>query len=135
MSEARSRILTGWPLASWLTWGALGAYWVTLFLLTHLPVEQLPMPNISDKVLHLGAYGGLGGLLVVAYWVRPGISRGRQLAWLLLLLAAFGAVDELLQIPVGRNGDVLDWLADVIGAALAVAILGLIWRHREARRK
>jgi VanZ family protein len=99
----------------------LAVYWVALFVGTHVPVP----PDIvqlagSDKTLHFLAYLGLS--LLIAVCVRP---RGRTYLWLLLGLAAYGAIDELLQIPVRRSADVVDWLADVAGAAAGLATYAL----------
>ena len=59
-------------------------------------------------------------------------SRGRRLLQLtprraglvLMVVAVYGAADELLQIPVGRHADLYDWLADCAGALIG---LGLLW--------
>jgi VanZ family protein len=117
------------------TWTALAAYWVTLFVGTHLPPQQaLPLPAMSDKVIHALAYGGLAVLLSLA------LSRRRQwrIALALSVLAVLGgyaAVDELLQIPVGRHGDVLDWVADMIGVLTALAAWSLWSRRRAAQEE
>ena len=68
-----------------------------------------------DKLYHAGNFGVLAGLLYLA--------SGR--AWLALALASlYGAGDELHQAFVpGRSADAADWLADTVGAALAVFTL------------
>ncbi len=95
----------------------LAVYWVALFIGTHVPVppDVLQIAG-SDKTLHFLAYLGLS--LLIAVCVRP---RGWTYLWLLLGLAAYGALDELLQIPVQRTADVVDWLADVAGVAVGLA--------------
>ena len=47
--------------------------------------------------------------------------------------AAYGVFDELTQIPVGRDAEVLDWLADVSGSAAAAAVVAAI-NYVHARR-
>jgi VanZ family protein len=94
-----------WPLA----WAAL------IFFLSSRPVMPTPPIPIADKIAHLGAYGLLATLLC-----RLGHGwRGAVLAW--FIAAAYGATDEWHQAYVpGRSTEFADWLADAIGAALAV---------------
>ena len=49
--------------------------------------------------------------------------------WLIIaaVLAAFGACDEITQIPVGRNCDLRDWFADVAGIAAGMAVFAAGW--------
>lgn len=86
--------------------------WFGLATLTHIPVPQTA-PGITgiDKVIHWIAYFPLGLLLPTSR--IPGLRRG-----ILCFggIAAYGVLDELLQIPVGRTASVGDWLADVAGA-------------------
>jgi VanZ family protein len=96
----------------------LAVYWVALFVGTHVPIP----PDVvqlagSDKTLHFVAYMGLS--LLIAVCVRP---KGWSYLWVLLGLAAYGAIDELLQIPVRRTADVADWVADVAGVAAGLGI-------------
>lgn len=87
--------------------------WIGLATLTHIPVPPTaPGINGIDKVIHWIAYFPLGLLLPASR--IPGLRRG---IWCLGGIAAYGVLDELLQIPVGRTASVGDWLADVAGAA------------------
>jgi hypothetical protein len=111
-------------LRPWLSLAAIG-YFVALFIGTHMP--RLPTgisAGLSDKHLHFLAYGGLAFLLAArAACSRPVTARILVKLW--LLLGVYGALDELLQIPVGRDAEILDWVMDVTGAAsglLACAI-------------
>jgi hypothetical protein len=81
--------------------GLLAIYWLTIFALTHVP-RLPPPPNVpqADKIAHLLSYG----LLAVLYFtarstVRPLVQSDYWKG--LLLFAAYGMADELLQIPVG----------------------------------
>jgi VanZ family protein len=99
----------------------LAVYWVALFVGTHVPVP----PDIvqlagSDKTLHFLAYLGLS--LLIAVCVRP---QAWSYLWLLLGLSVYGALDELLQIPVNRSAEAADWLADVAGAAAGLGAFAL----------
>jgi hypothetical protein len=71
----------------------------------------------SDKVAHFFVYGLLATLLVR-------LARGPRAWWLALLATSlYGASDEWHQYFVpGRSCDVMDWLADTSGGALAIAV-------------
>jgi VanZ family protein len=61
-------------------------------------------------------------MILALYW---GVA-GR---W--LVLACYGAFDELTQLLVNRNADVMDWLADIAGSALGLGIVNLfVWLFR-----
>jgi VanZ family protein len=106
----------------------LGAYWLLIFTLTHIPPSHLPHVNLWDKLEHLLAYGALGGLLFLTLWfTRPTLS---QIGILTLAIGMmYGAVDEWLQIPVHRDCDLIDWFSDTTGLAIAVVCMTAIrWR-------
>ncbi len=70
----------------------------------------------ADKAGHFLVYGLLATLLAR-------LGRGPRALWLALLAtSAYGASDEWHQYFVpGRSCDVMDWLADTAGGALAIA--------------
>jgi VanZ family protein len=99
----------------------LVAYWCFLFVATHTPVvPSLPLAS-SDKLVHAIAYCGLAFLLAFAWWLRWPLGWRGYLAIFAILLA-YGAFDEITQIPVGRRADVVDWLADAAGALAGLAV-------------
>jgi len=103
----------------------LAVYWCLLFVATHIPKPPSLHVQHIDKVFHFLAYAGLAFLLA---WSLPTIPHHPILN---ILLAAFisisyGVVDECLQIPVGRTADILDWIADSIGAVSGLAAYGLM---------
>jgi len=100
---------------------ALFVYWSTLFVSTHIPIpkDMLP-PGVSDKTMHYVAYAGLGFLLTVWRSTKRHLPL-KSLVSILLCISVYGIIDELLQIPVGRHADVLDWIADFCGAVLGIA--------------
>ncbi len=116
---------------AWEHWyrRALPAYWLFLFLSTHLP--QLTLPGAgSDKITHVVGFG----LLALLFW-KFCESFGRPLPdWFVLaaaiVLAAYAALDEWTQQFVGRGTDWQDWLADTVGIGLALGALE--WRRRAA---
>ncbi len=86
--------------------------------LPFLPPELL----LQDKLLHGLAYTLLGALLVPGF---RGAGCTARCAFLLAVAVAsiYGATDEIHQSFVpGRNADVLDWVADTLGAALGAAV-------------
>ena len=109
-------------------------YWSLIVLGTHLPRSVVRLPAVNDKLLHLGAFLGLGVLLAAAAAVR------RRPTWrlyggLFLLALAYGALDEITQRLVpGRTAEVNDWFADAAGVALGLLLhrVGLaLWQRRE----
>lgn len=100
------------------------AYWVALFVSTHMPVENvdLGISNI-DKLAHCGAYAILAFSIgsVLALW------RGyqtRQPIWIWTLTIAYGAIDEATQhfVP-SRSPDVIDLACDAAGATLGLVLV------------
>jgi VanZ family protein len=70
-----------------------------------------------DKVAHFAVFGLLGTLVC-----RFG-DGWRAAACALLIVSGFGASDEWHQSFVpGRSSDVMDWIADTLGAGLAVTL-------------
>ena len=106
MSRESLRKLAGWLLA---------AYWGVLFVLTHTPLPNLPVPGGSDKVVHLVAYFGLQFLLLV--WLEFGRKLNRR-NWSLaiIIIWAYGILDEILQPYVNRHCDIWDCVADWCGS-------------------
>lgn len=99
--------------------------------------ERLPQPDLGfiwqDKVQHAAAYAVLAFLTFSAAALLRRLRRsgvmlfGITLAW----AALYGLSDEWHQSFVpGRDASALDWLADVIGAAIALLALSLLRRWR-----
>ncbi len=79
-----------------------------------------------DKLVHLGAYAVLAGLVRFGW---PKLWGGL----IFLGLAIFGIGIELAQhyMAVGRTGSLADTLANILGAALALIIFHIFWtRHQ-----
>ncbi len=127
-ANRRNRVLsrksekTCWPR---LIGALLLIYWLALFCGTHMPVSVKGMARHGDKFLHLFAYSGLALLLALTWRACWGHSV-RLLAWVFAICVVYGGVDELLQIPIpSRHGDSRDWLADVTGAVVGLAVYSL----------
>lgn len=99
----------------------LSAYWILLFIGTHLPPNSvMSQIRANDKFLHAGAFTGLSFLVA---WAIP-TKRNR---WINVLVAivvcvVYAAIDELLQIPVGRTADWYDFAADLLGVVMGISI-------------
>ncbi|MDD2738565.1 MAG: VanZ family protein [Methylomonas lenta] len=107
-----------------LDWLALLTYCSLIFWLSDQ--ERLPMPAVfdtQDKILHFGAYF----VMALFSWraLRHTHIKNLNLALVCLLFCSlYGLSDEWHQSFVtGRTASVFDWLADSLGAALAVILL------------
>jgi VanZ family protein len=117
-----------WPwrrLVTILVVAVLVVYWGAIFAATHMPPVHLPTRvPYNDKLAHFTAYAGLAFWLTLAlYLLRP--FRWRWPLVAVVIAAVYGMLDEFTQSFVGRDMDVKDWVADVLGA-LVGAVAGLI---------
>jgi VanZ family protein len=99
-------------------------YWMAMFAGTHAPPSDAPGIEIWDKALHFCGYAGLAFLLSWCWAVRRPLTLKRCLI-VLAVLALYGAIDEISQMPVGRDCELGDWLADILGAACGIFVLRL----------
>lgn len=85
------------------------------------PADDLADPGVDDKVAHALTFAVLALAGRVAGW-RP--------LPLLAGLAAYAVVTEVLQhvLPIGRHGDVLDVVADLVGVLLGLALASVVAR-------
>ena len=107
-----------------ITYFLTASYWIALFILTHTPAEQLPITGVADKLAHFLAYAILGLLIFASLWIA-GTPPKRTILVTLALGFIYGVADELLQIPVGRDCELQDWLADAAGILASVVALAL----------
>ena len=115
----------------WRHWylRALPAYWIFLFVMTHLPRPRIGPILQGDKILHTLAFGALAFF----FWRFAEAVQGRlswRFAWLAFLwLGAYAGFDEWLQQFVGRSTDIVDWLFNLLGMAI---VLGWLEYRRRA---
>jgi len=113
-------------------WLPVLAYVTLIFALSSQ--AYLPSPirfTYGDKVAHMGEYLVLGLLLVRALRASLRVSRPLFAAMIAIgLVVLVGAADESLQsfIP-GRQSDIFDLTADVLGGAIAQFIYVLFVRE------
>ena len=100
----------------------LAGYWCALFVATHVPLpDGLPGAGL-DKLYHAAAYAGLALLLSTVWSLRRPTS-WKSYVLVVLLIAAYGALDEWIQMHVpGRSAELLDWTADLLGAVAGAAL-------------
>jgi VanZ family protein len=101
------------PVRGW----AYGLAVAVLLYLCLAPVKDLPPETLWDKAEHAIAWFVLTAIGLTFWPWRPGRVAGFALA--------LGALVEVLQaaMPLGRDGDWRDWIADSVGVAAAL----LIW--------
>jgi VanZ family protein len=103
----------------------LAIYWPALFISSHIPIPlKVREAGVSDKVLHLLAYL----VLVFLFWIV--MNPGRKVSWrrisvwaMLLIMLAYGIIDEVLQGFVGRSCDARDLAADMLGVLTGLILL------------
>lgn len=109
-----------WPLAV-----AAAVFWASSHSRLAAPEFTSWMENF-DKLVHFSVYGLLATLTLR-------VTRGRSAPWVaLVVVSLFGVSDEWHQSFVpGRASSAADWVADTLGAALAVS---LYWSWGTYRR-
>jgi len=115
-------------------WLPLLVYCLLIFIQSTQPSpENLPSFEFSDKILHFLAFGVMGILFYRAYQTLP-LKNNTQLLLLSVISASlYGISDEIHQsfVPY-RDADILDAVADILGAACAVYLYHL-WVMRKVR--
>ncbi len=108
-------------------------FWPTalvLAVIAYATINDDPTPDINfsviphlDKIIHAIMFGGLAGAAFFDLQRSDrSLHRGRlAMAVICLAAAAVGALDEVAQstLTAVRSGDILDWLADCTGIAVA----------------
>ena len=89
-------------------------YFLILCAATHIPLEQAQV-EVSDKIIHFASYALLTVLVLAGWEFTIGGLQAKHYFAVWLAGTLYGAIDEVTQIPVGRNGDINDWAADVLG--------------------
>ncbi len=109
----------------------LSIYWVSIFILSHIPKDSVPPGwTVSGKLHHLAAYFVLTLLVFTNAELICKVSLRSKKTWLMIgVVIAYGALDEFLQLFIpGRHGSHLDWAVDVVACLLCVGLLLLTQR-------
>ena len=132
MGFKRWRLIGDEP--KWCRWGTvLTVYWLFMFTATHIPLPAHGLPRHSDKTAHVCGYAVLAVLFTFwRCWHRAAWDWRSGLGCLATLMV-YAVLDEALQYPVGRTPDVMDAVADCLGAVLGIGLGGLVCYNRLAR--
>lgn len=122
-------------------WATFAAWAMTVTWLSSLPPWELPgaqwlFPSIPhwDKLAHFAAFvagGWLAAKAIKTTFPSQNTRAGLLTSAAILTAASFGAFDEIFQLGTpGRHGaDIQDWIADLLGASLGVAIATAVTRQ------
>jgi VanZ family protein len=110
-----------------LLWFALVCWACGILVLSSLTPQELPEVAFVfwDKANHFLAYVLGGWVAASALRVsRPGIRIATGVILAVIVVAVFGALDELLQTftPGRSGGDIFDWTADLLGAVAGAVV-------------
>jgi VanZ family protein len=109
-----------------IKWILLVGYVLLIFGLSTLPGLRTPGVGFQykDKLAHTIEYGVLAVLAVRAFGRSIGPSKLATIVFFIALGATVGAIDEMIQSHTpGRDMDVFDWVADVVGMAVLSGLL------------
>lgn len=113
--------------------------WIALsFYLSHQPT--LPYPGDLDaKIVSTMGHVGVFGVLAVLFWWALGLTGmafGRRGLLAIVLTVIYGFLDEWHQSFVpGRTPDILDIIADTVGATLAILLVTWLARRSADRQE
>ena len=101
-----------------------------ILILSLLPGKDMPSFSLwemvnSDKVAHFGFYGIQAYLLARGLFLTNPQMKGSSIfMWAFILVVAYGGLIEVMQgtLCADRYADILDFLANTIGAGLGLLI-------------
>lgn len=98
-----------------------------LFIATHYPAHHIPhQVAAADKIVHCLAYFALAFSALVSWDLAIGPLQPKHYFTVWLAGTLYGAFDEITQIPVGRHGDIHDWVCDVLGIVIGLITFRLL---------
>jgi len=117
------------------------AWFLLVLVLICLPgddipqIEELDFVNF-DKLVHAGLFGGIVFFFAMAY-NKAALTQKQKVAIFFKLTIAtviWGITTELIQkyLVVGRQFDLLDWLADSIGAVVSFFVSRLFFAGKKS---
>ncbi|WP_172297880.1 hypothetical protein [Pseudoruegeria sp. HB172150] len=113
-------------VAVWATLLLLGV----IFVLTMIPLPQLPPAAGGDKLHHFIAFAAVAFPCALLY--------PHALVWTVPVIVAEAGLIEIIQPLVNRHRELNDFIADVIGIGIGIALgLTLRWvlKSRSRRRE
>lgn len=115
----------------------LAFYWLLLLTLTSIPLPEPPkILHMSDKIEHILAFSGLAFLINFTIFAQNKFYKLKKhvLISTMLVIAVYGAIDELHQPYFNRICDIYDFLADIVGGLIGTSFsLALITYYRRTK--
>ena len=118
------------------------AWFFILLVLLCLPARDLPKSNdwlekiFFDKWVHMGLFGVLAFLFMAPVFTTTLSPLNKWLCIIVIatLVSAWGLTTEFIQhyLISGRSFDKFDWVADTVGALLAIFITTYILKTKPA---
>jgi VanZ family protein len=128
MTDFRGNRSFAWTTLPAILWPVL------IFLASSIPSAEMPHSILFsyDKALHAGVFGIFCFLVYRAFVLRtPPLSQRKAMMYSLLATILYGATDEIHQMFVpGRSSEILDLVADAVGAGICLLIIYIIHRKR-----
>ncbi len=108
-------------------------WFLIIFVLCALPGEDIPDPRLNiphlDKVVHFGMFFIFSLLLFCPLERRTSLGLGMIYGIAIGVAAVYGGLLEVLQhFFFERSGDILDFVADVLGGAAGCLCYPLVKR-------
>lgn len=112
--------------------------WATvIFVLCAIPSEDIPNPQLEiphlDKMVHFGLFFVMALLLANELEYQTRMSRRKIYLTTVAIAFVYGGIIEFLQQRFfDRSGDIIDLLADVLGAIVACLAYPVLkkWKNK-----
>lgn len=118
------------------------AWAIMILFLTGLPGTYFPKVSTfwewlsPDKIIHIFIFGVQSFLVLFAFRTQYllGTYRLVYIAILVSITILFALLTEVLQVYVfvGRNGNVYDFIADILGVFVGLLAYFLLYKKKEA---
>ncbi len=114
----------------------LTVWWIAMLIATTIPTKNLPKRDflLNDKIIHFIMYFGLT-FFFYRFLRSFRLSIPKSIPFTFLILALYAIFDEWHQQFFNRTASTEDYIADVIGIALAGTIIILIKFIKKVRQK
>ena len=108
---------------------------LVIFVLCAMPSEDIPNPNWDiphlDKVVHFGMFFIMAVLLCSELGYQTNLTQRKIYLITVTISLIYGGVIEILQqYFFNRSGDILDLLADVLGAIVGCLLYPVLMRWK-----